>query len=64
MKYLVARMICLAATISFAFSIFAQEVKLTLDATKTTGRVEETVYGHFLEHIYHSCNGGLWGELI
>ncbi len=22
------------------------------------------MYGHFLEHIYHSCNGGLWGDLV
>ena len=27
-------------------------------------RIDEKVYGHFLEHIYHSCNGGLWGELV
>lgn len=26
--------------------------------------IDETVYGHFLEHIYHSVNGGLWGELV
>jgi len=27
-------------------------------------RVDEKVYGHFLEHIFHSVNGGLWGEMI
>ena len=26
--------------------------------------IDEKVYGHFLEHIYHSANGGLWGELV
>jgi len=26
--------------------------------------VDEKVYGQFLEHIYHSVNGGLWGEMI
>jgi alpha-N-arabinofuranosidase len=26
--------------------------------------IEENVYGHFLEHIYHSVNGGLWGDLV
>ncbi len=26
--------------------------------------IDEKVYGHFLEHIYHSVNGGLWGELV
>ena len=31
---------------------------------RVLNRVDEKVYGHFLEHIYHSCNGGLWGELV
>jgi len=26
--------------------------------------IDINVYGHFLEHIYHSANGGLWGELV
>jgi alpha-N-arabinofuranosidase len=26
--------------------------------------IDEKVYGHFLEHIYHSANGGLWGEMV
>ncbi|MCH5373462.1 MAG: DUF1080 domain-containing protein, partial [Planctomycetes bacterium] len=26
--------------------------------------VDPKIYGHFLEHIYHSVNGGLWGELV
>ena len=26
--------------------------------------IDEKVYGHFLEHIYHSANGGLWGDLV
>ena len=26
--------------------------------------IDEKVYGHFLEHIYNSVNGGLWGELV
>jgi len=39
-------------------------VSLTLHPDKVAGRIDERIYGHFLEHIYHSCNGGLWGELI
>ena len=43
----------------------AQElVKLSTDAKQEINRIDEKVYGHFLEHIYHSCNGGLWGELV
>jgi len=26
--------------------------------------IDEKIYGHFLEHIYRSVNGGLWGDLI
>lgn len=42
----------------------AEDVKLTLDPQRVVNRIDEKVYGHFLEHIYNSCNGGLWGELI
>ena len=37
---------------------------LTLHPDHVVGRIDEKIYGHFLEHIYHSCNGGLWGDLI
>ena len=40
------------------------EIDLSVDTTRVIGRIDEKVYGHFLEHIYHSCNGGLWGEII
>jgi alpha-N-arabinofuranosidase len=39
-------------------------VNLAIDASRVVGRIDERIYGHFLEHIYHSCNGGLWGELV
>jgi alpha-N-arabinofuranosidase len=26
--------------------------------------IDEKIYGHFLEHIFHSTNGGLWGDLV
>ncbi len=41
-----------------------EPVRLTLEPSKVVNRVDEKVYGHFLEHIYNSCNGGLWGELV
>lgn len=46
-----------------AFAV-AEEVSITVNADRVLNRIDEKVYGHFLEHIYHSCNGGLWGELI
>jgi len=42
----------------------AQAVHLTIDPKTVVNRIDEKVYGHFLEHIYHSCNGGLWGDLV
>jgi len=56
-------LIVIAAAFALAASASAQ-VSLTVDAAKTAGRIDPKVYGHFLEHIYHSCNGGLWGELV
>jgi alpha-N-arabinofuranosidase len=41
-----------------------KRLSLTVDPTHVVHRVDEKVYGHFLEHIYHSVNGGLWGELV
>ncbi|MDO4557583.1 MAG: DUF1080 domain-containing protein, partial [Planctomycetia bacterium] len=45
-------------------SMAADEVSLSVDTSKSPHRIHERVYGHFLEHIYHSCNGGLWGEVV
>ena len=42
----------------------AEPVKVAADPDKVLNRIDEKVYGHFLEHIYHSVNGGLWGEMI
>jgi len=37
---------------------------LLIEPDEVVGEIDEKVYGHFLEHIYHSVNGGLWGELV
>ncbi|MBP8303603.1 MAG: DUF1080 domain-containing protein [Phycisphaerae bacterium] len=42
----------------------SREVSYTIDPAKVLHRIDEKVYGHFFEHIYHSANGGLWGELV
>ena len=42
----------------------AETVKLTVNPERVVNPIDQKVYGHFLEHIYNSCNGGLWGELI
>ncbi len=42
----------------------AEEAQLTLQTGKVVNKIDEKIYGHFLEHIYHSVNGGLWGDLV
>lgn len=39
-------------------------VSISIEPDKVIGRIDEKVYGHFFEHIYHSANGGFWGEMI
>ena len=36
----------------------------TVDPDKVVGHIDERLYGQFPENIYHSCNGGLWGEVV
>jgi alpha-N-arabinofuranosidase len=36
----------------------------TINPERVLNSIDEKVYGHFFEHIYHSANGGLWGELV
>src|SRR4030066_2559570 len=44
---------------------FCQEaVSIAINPSKVEGKIDNKIYGHFLEHIFHSVNGGLWGELI
>jgi alpha-N-arabinofuranosidase len=42
----------------------AEPVTLTVQPDEVLNTVDEKVYAHFLEHIYHSVNGGLWGDLV
>ena len=61
--------IVLALTVSPGFAVSAEEdapleATYTLNPARVLNQIDEKVYGHFYEHIYHSANGGLWGELI
>ena len=42
----------------------SQEDSIYIDTAETLSTIDEKIYGHFLEHIYHSVNGGLWGDMI
>ena len=55
----------LVAVLALSGTASAQQVvRLSVDPGTVVNRVDEKIYGHFLEHIYHSCNGGLWGDLV
>jgi alpha-N-arabinofuranosidase len=36
----------------------------TINTNNKLHTIDERIYGHFLEHIFNSVNGGLWGELV
>lgn len=54
---------CIIAMLCIQTNLRA-DITLTVDTQNVLHRVDEKIYGHFLEHIYHSINGGLWGELV
>lgn len=41
-----------------------EPLRLTIEPQTVVNRIDVKVYGHFLEHIFHSVNGGLWGERV
>ncbi len=58
------KVLLLCAALPSAAVLQSASVDLTLFPETVLNRVDEKIYGHFLEHIYHSVNGGLWGELV
>jgi alpha-N-arabinofuranosidase len=50
--------------ILFNTKISIAQTTYTINTNKILHTIDERIYGHFLEHIYHSVNGGLWGELV
>ena len=58
--------ILLAAFLSLtsASNLLAENVSVTVNTDEVTHQVDLKVYGHFYEHIYHSANGGLWGNVV
>ena len=52
----------------FAIALMAghsqEKVSIQVDAQKTSGIIDELLYGQLFEHIYFSANNGVWQELI
>ncbi|HPU06084.1 MAG TPA: alpha-L-arabinofuranosidase C-terminal domain-containing protein [Thermogutta sp.] len=61
-----ARMCALSLVANIGLLARGEErtITLTVHPKEVLNTVDVNVYGHFLEHIYHSVNGGLWGELV
>lgn len=73
MRFTISLLVAIFATITtytdtiVSHTVFAQSqtiVSASIDSRKTINKIDEKLYSHFLEHIYNSCNGGLWGELV
>jgi hypothetical protein len=37
---------------------------LFIEPNEIVCQIDEKICGYFPEHIYHSVNGGLWGERV
>lgn len=54
-------------TLAFCAALAAQEaatVNYKVDPSKVENTVDARIYGQFLEHIFNSVHGGLWGDMI
>ncbi|MBN1419992.1 MAG: glycoside hydrolase family 127 protein [Planctomycetes bacterium] len=58
------RRLSLACSLWLIGAAVAAPKEISIDPGAPVGRIDDKIYGHFLEHIYHSVNGGLWGEMI
>ncbi|HZL11152.1 MAG TPA: family 16 glycoside hydrolase [Prolixibacteraceae bacterium] len=57
-------LVCLISASFLGYSQTTKNVSLTINTDKVIGKIDSKIYGQLLEHIYHSINGGLWGEMI
>lgn len=56
-------------TISYDQNVYSRSIdkpdqNFFVNTANVQNNIDEKIYGHFLEHIYHSTNGGLWGDLV
>lgn len=57
-------LIALLMAVGTVRSVLADAVALTVQTDNVVNTIHPHVYGHFFEHIYHSANGGIWGEAV
>ena len=56
-------LLSIIAIVIFIFQSSGQR-SYNINTQNVQHQIDINVYGQFLEHIYHSANGGLWGDLI
>lgn len=59
----------LQETLTYDSALYPRSIQVSdqpffVNTDHVVNLIDEKIYGHFLEHIYHSVNGGLWGELV
>ncbi|MBP8303691.1 MAG: carbohydrate binding domain-containing protein [Phycisphaerae bacterium] len=59
-----SRLVALLAGLGLTTLAAAEPLALTVHTDQTTKTVNVGIYGQFLEHIFHSVHGGLWGDQI
>src|SRR3712207_403727 len=52
------------ATATLSLAATAAEVSVTVKTDTVANTIHKHGYGHFFEHIYHSANNGLWGDVV
>jgi alpha-N-arabinofuranosidase len=52
------------ATATLSLAAIGAEVAVTVKTDVVANTIHKHVYGHFFEHIYHSANNGLWGDVV
>ncbi len=52
------------AILSLTCLVAAEPLALTVHTDQTTKTISTGIYGQFLEHIFNSVHGGLWGDQI
>ncbi len=56
--------VALVAAVASGSSLWGADVAVTVKTDTVVNTINPQVYGHFFEHIYHSANGGIWGEAV
>jgi alpha-N-arabinofuranosidase len=64
LRQVIVVLVCGASLVAVARAGETKAVSYRVDTTKTVGDINIDIYGQFLEHIFNSVHGGLWGDMI